>query len=154
MHRVHLTPSFPSLTDAGTGDAVLPSQRWDQPRRLTLHTEGSGPASETNSEVTCCIVIDMTSPMAQNLETTYFVSKQHHWWQNKTRIPSGEKTTPKCHGRQGAKGPKQLTVLQTQPLSCSTYSTRGLGSWRALELALGEQTLVPPGPILDQLNHA
>lgn len=133
---------------------VLHSQHWDQPCQLTLYTEGSGPASQTNSEVTCRIVIEMTSPMAQDLEATYFVSKQHHWWQNKNRIPSGEKTTPKCHGGQGAKGPKQLPVLQTQTLSYSAYYTRGLRSWMALELAPGVQTLVPLGPILDQLNHA
>ena len=102
--------------DASMRDTVLLSQHWDQPCQLTLHAEGSGPASETNSEVTCCIVIEVTSPMAQNLEATYFVSKQQHWWQNKNRIPSGEKTTPKCHGGQGAKGPKRLTVLQTQTL--------------------------------------
>ena len=80
-----------------------------------MHAEGSGQASETDSEVTCCIVIEMTSLVAQNLEVSYFISKQHHWQQNENRIPSGEKTTPKCHGGHGAKGPKQLTVPQTDP---------------------------------------
>lgn len=70
--RVHPSPSFPSLVHVMLCSLPAPGPALP----LTSHAEGSGPASETNSEVTCT-VIEMTSPMAHNLEATYFVSEQH-----------------------------------------------------------------------------